>query len=1501
MSRIDPSGVNNEVHVDKDHPWPGLISFGEADHSFFFGREREVVELARIVRQETVTVFFGKSGLGKSSILRAGVSPVLRESAFIPIYIRLNQAEESPPLGDQVKIRIEEIFAQEQIDGPKPMRQETLWEYFHKKECDWWTADNRLVRPVLIFDQFEELLTTGQSTALRASRTAAFLGELEDLVENRPPGSLLERLKADRELATQYDFEVRDYRIVLTLREDFLPDLEGLRERLRPIMFNRFRLLPMSGKQALDVILKPGGHLVDEQVAIRIVDFVSSSERSRLQNEISKEQISKRAIEPALLSVILQELNNRRIRAGQEKITAELVGNAEATEIFHDFYQRGLQDMDQSVREFIEDSLLTSSGARNRIAEEDALTKHGISPEIVSTLIDRRVIQRETTGAVKWLELTHDTLADVVRSDRSEHHQRRQIEIAAARVVEVRNKLRRARILAAAFGVLLVVMFWALLSAHNQHGKVIKRTESDAQQAVEELRNQVLHPVAGGHEALREYISSLSPERNEYETEKLKYNYCWALTYAAEISYFHGYIADGLNYANTALRMQDRWKLSAGPGYDTKLLLSSAHYAAAEANLAEGLLDNAEIQYGLALDLIGKSRTASLSGSAEDYVRIGVLSTLGTAEVKLRRGLAKDAEILFSQVCKQTSGNGAISNSESKLWLISALEGLGSVEAFQMNYDNASKRYQEAKDNLFHEITLKPANGFDLAWRRRSADLLFRQAFASLDDSSNFGVKYRAAQSALQEAEALCKLDPDNLDWKLLFANCWRTKGMLNQSGENRREAGRCFETTIQLTKEIDDREQTLSLNNYLSGIANYYLATNESEDQTADSLNLLNKGRQRLEALVKNEAGDADHQRSAVLLICKIGEMHARQKKYNDALVDYQSAAEIYNKLPKEVKNLPRFQGVTAWLDDLIATALIASGGEKSAGEAINFNSKAVAIRAEICQGDPCSETFIQLSREYFTLGDAYFERKDSQSGLTNYQHGVEMCDEGLRRFPNDVPLLQQKARGYWSVAWRMGEMANLAAAVRNMELAAASIKDSFAVDPMNIEGYKLLTRFLEDDRSFYDKSLKTASLDEKKRSDLGKTIDASIALLEPLLAPKSENWNLPPLFQGSWRTLASNEEETEARYLLGSAGNHLSRDEILRIRGLVLSFYTDTVLFEAEVKQGNSTAILSYIRCGDATSPLRDYSSLTAEQVNEIVKKEEGADAVRLDGRSQPIQIFNQTHPPILDNASRAVDYLRFYCGAIKGVSYSTFRIIDRGDDLHWKASAGMDRREEVHHKIWPLLVKETPDGWIAKATIAYNKTLFYAALSLPPNGIVEMESDKAFASELPIVNETFSKGFRADSEREYLSDLIAEADKKSDWKAAVSAQKSLVELVNEQAQNEQERKETLPSQYLNLSWYQLEAKDFDGALVSAEAGLKLDPDNLSLETNQAHALLFLGKIEEAEQIYRKNIGKTVDLNGKQSWEQVVLEDFDKFEKDGLSSPEFDRVRKILKGGQS
>ena len=75
------------------NPWPGLASYTEDQRHLFFGRTAETNEMVRLVQRETLTVLFGRSGLGKSSLLRAGVMPRLREQGFFPVTLRLDFSE----------------------------------------------------------------------------------------------------------------------------------------------------------------------------------------------------------------------------------------------------------------------------------------------------------------------------------------------------------------------------------------------------------------------------------------------------------------------------------------------------------------------------------------------------------------------------------------------------------------------------------------------------------------------------------------------------------------------------------------------------------------------------------------------------------------------------------------------------------------------------------------------------------------------------------------------------------------------------------------------------------------------------------------------------------------------------------------------------------------------------------------------------------------------------------------------------------------------------------------------------------------------------------------------------------------------------------------------------------------------------------------------------------------------------------------------------------------
>jgi hypothetical protein len=62
-------------------PYQGLGAFGAADTAFFFGRDEERDVIIAQVKASRLTVLYGPSGVGKTSLLRAGVETELRKQA----------------------------------------------------------------------------------------------------------------------------------------------------------------------------------------------------------------------------------------------------------------------------------------------------------------------------------------------------------------------------------------------------------------------------------------------------------------------------------------------------------------------------------------------------------------------------------------------------------------------------------------------------------------------------------------------------------------------------------------------------------------------------------------------------------------------------------------------------------------------------------------------------------------------------------------------------------------------------------------------------------------------------------------------------------------------------------------------------------------------------------------------------------------------------------------------------------------------------------------------------------------------------------------------------------------------------------------------------------------------------------------------------------------------------------------------------------------------------
>ena len=411
---MNPQARSSPLPLSADNPWPGLQSFDEATREFFFGRRSETDALFRLVRRETVTVLYGQSGLGETfALLRAGLFLKLREANLLPVPLRLEYSPTAPPPLSQFKAAVAAALREHRLDAPPPTEQETLWEYFHRSDLDFWDAQNRLVRLVVVLDQFEERFTLGRQNAETDEAVGSFLTELAQLLGNRPPPGVEARFEAQPATVAAFDFDKQSCKVILSLREDFLPELEGLRELFPAIIQNRFRLLPMNKAQALDVVLKPGAHLVNETVATAIVEFVASSRQDRPDGEV----------EPALLSLILQGLNARRLQRAQAQITADLLsGNKE--KILEDFYEQAVGDLPARARLFLEDGLLTSSGYRDGLALEDARTEFGLDNQTLSALINRHLLRREEHSGATRLELVHDLLTGVVAGSRTQRLER---------------------------------------------------------------------------------------------------------------------------------------------------------------------------------------------------------------------------------------------------------------------------------------------------------------------------------------------------------------------------------------------------------------------------------------------------------------------------------------------------------------------------------------------------------------------------------------------------------------------------------------------------------------------------------------------------------------------------------------------------------------------------------------------------------------------------------------------------------------------------------------------------------------------------------------------------------------------------------------------------------------------------------------------------------------------------------------------------------------------
>lgn len=460
------------------NPWKGLNFYEEGE--ILYGRNNEIESLSQFIINNSQTVLYGKSGIGKSSIINAGVFPIARRHGMLPVGIRLDHNITTSYVS-QIKNAIANCGVDvHEIIPAISDNSETLWEYMHR--CIFFDDAGNRKQLLLIIDQFEEIFTLQQDE----KKKRAFFDDLAGLLNDVTPlyivnsnkkevsiQNLIESSESLEDLDIDIDLEgviaepsskylkKIDYHIVFTLREDFLSYLERYTAYIPVMKSNRFALLPLNEEQAADIIMKPSEGLVTRDVAELIIQKVTGKTNFTLDG------IPEIDVDAAVLSLFLSRLYIKK-GEGVPTITATLV-NESSKDIIKDFYVESVKDLPTAEIEKLEDLLLTYDNRRDNVSRNDLL-REGISEKVIRILVeDRKLLRQFSYQEDIRVEFMHDILCSVVNERIEQRDIIRKKEEEDREREEEKKKLirknRRRMVLAICLStsiILLYVLYWAL-------------------------------------------------------------------------------------------------------------------------------------------------------------------------------------------------------------------------------------------------------------------------------------------------------------------------------------------------------------------------------------------------------------------------------------------------------------------------------------------------------------------------------------------------------------------------------------------------------------------------------------------------------------------------------------------------------------------------------------------------------------------------------------------------------------------------------------------------------------------------------------------------------------------------------------------------------------------------------------------------------------------------------------------------------------------------------
>ncbi len=477
----------------KKYRYPGIYSFSRTQYEIFFGRTEEVRKLTTLINVESEILLYAKSGIGKTSLLNAGVIPSLGDQ-FIPVLIRFRafspidhsnpNITAAPPTPVEILVRIlknnfpestnelvlpESNLAsttEESNNGPessdagedeKQHYRKTLWyvlKQIHKSK------QNKTI--LLIFDQFEELFSYPDD------QIRQFKDQLYDATKVDIPDDISEKLLELQQSHPQLisDRLIDDLmqpmpiKMVFSIRTDRLAFLDKMVDRFKYIRSNFLEIHPINEVSAKECILGPT-QVTDstyvsqfdiDEAAIKHILHTLSDHNGQI--ETTQLQIICEYIEKTLVPKKLKAHPGNGQQPESVTINKEDLPENVLHDVFDTFYKTALNKLfdEQRVQaEILLENELIQNEQRISLDEEAVNSKHkALDEQALNILVDSRILKREPNSFNRQsYELAHDTLISPIlqraKIKQVEAQKKEELRLAEAELARTKRRNKRRR------------------------------------------------------------------------------------------------------------------------------------------------------------------------------------------------------------------------------------------------------------------------------------------------------------------------------------------------------------------------------------------------------------------------------------------------------------------------------------------------------------------------------------------------------------------------------------------------------------------------------------------------------------------------------------------------------------------------------------------------------------------------------------------------------------------------------------------------------------------------------------------------------------------------------------------------------------------------------------------------------------------------------------------------------------------------------------------------